>query len=102
MINKDFSFIRIIEPYSIWILDNFLNDEIVNDMNKDWVSQDSELWGSGYEKIDGEKNILEHGMRWLNDYELMPKSISKVIKYFHSDEFTIEISKKAMGTHKLQ
>ena len=93
MINKDFSFIRIIEPYSVWILDNFLDDKIVNDMNKDWVSQDSELWGSGYEKVDGKKNILEHGMRWLNDYELMPESISKVIKYFHSDEFTKEISK---------
>lgn len=93
MINEDFSFIRIIEPYPIWIIDNFLDKEIINEVNRDWVSQDTGLWGSGYEKVDGKKNILEHGMRWLNDYELMPESISKVIKHFHSDEFTQEIGK---------
>ena len=57
-------------------------------MNKKWVSQESGSWGSGYDEVDGKKNILEQGMTWLNDYELMPKEISDVLKYFHTENFT--------------
>ena len=55
MINEDFSFIKIIEPYPIWIIDNFLDEKIINEVNRDWVSQDTGLWGSGYERLMGRK-----------------------------------------------
>tara|TARA_Y100001963_G_scaffold109113_1_gene150799 strand:+ start:771 stop:1490 length:720 start_codon:yes stop_codon:yes gene_type:complete len=86
--------IRLIKnPYPIWILDNFLEKDIIDNINKKWVSQDIGIWGSGYNEVDGEKNILENGMRWLNDYEFMPTEISDIIQYFHSEEFTKNIEK---------
>tara|TARA_B100000287_G_scaffold434850_1_gene500652 strand:- start:2995 stop:3711 length:717 start_codon:yes stop_codon:yes gene_type:complete len=81
------------KPYKIWIIDNFLQKDVIKSLNKNWVSQDSGLWGSSYDKVGGKKNILEDGMRWLNDYDLMPDEISSVIKHFHSDEFTAMITK---------
>lgn len=79
------------KPYKIWIIDNFLKTDVIGGINKNWISQDTGLWGSGYSTIGGKKNILEDGMRWLNDYDLMPKEISDVLKYFHSHEFTKKI-----------
>ena len=93
MINKNLNIKLIENPYKIWIIDNFLKQNIVEDINDNWVSQDTGLWGSSYSELDGNKNILEDGMRWLNDYDLMPEEISNVMKYFHSDKFTETISK---------
>ena len=93
MINKDFKIKYIDEPYPIWVIDNFLKDGVVDNINKNWVSQNTGLWGSGYNEVGGKENILESGMRWLNDYDLMPTEISDIIKYFHSDECTKKIGK---------
>lgn len=80
-------------PYKIWIFDSFLEKNVVKSLNNNWVSQDSNVWGCSYDKVGDKKNILEDGMRWLNDYDLMPDEISSVIKYFHSEKFTNMISK---------
>ncbi len=93
MINKSYRIKTINKPYKIWLIDDFLEKNIVDDINLNWTPQDSGLWGFGYNEVGGKKNILEHGMRWLNDYTLMPKLISTVIKNFHSEEFIKEISK---------
>ncbi len=93
MVNNHLQIRLIKNPYPIWILDNFLEKDIIDNINKKWVSQDIGIWGSGYNEVDGEKNILENGMRWLNDYEFMPTEISDIIQYFHSEEFTKNIEK---------
>ena len=93
MFNKDWKLNEITNPYSIWIVDNFLEQKVIDNIDKNWVSQDSELWGSGYAEVGGEKNILEDGMRWLNDYDLMPYEISYVLKYFHTNDFTEKLGK---------
>ena len=88
MINKNYKLFKIKNPYKIWIIDDFFDKKIIDNINKMWVEQNTGLWGSGYEKVDGKKNILEQGMTWLNDYELMPEEISDVLKYFHTENFT--------------
>ncbi len=92
MLNQNSNTELIENPYKIWIMDNFLKKDVIDGINKNWVSQDTGIWGSGYNEVGGKKNILEDGMRWLNDYDLMPKEISDVIKYFHSKKFTKKIS----------
>ena len=88
MINKNYKLFKINNPYKIWIIDDFFDKKIIDDINKVWVEQNTGLWGSGYGEVGGKKNILEQGMTWLNDYELMPKEISDVLKYFHTENFT--------------
>jgi|TARA_B100000073_G_scaffold344822_1_gene352455 hypothetical protein len=88
VINKNYKLFKIKNPYKIWIIDDFFDKKIIDNINKMWVEQNTGLWGSGYEKVDGKKNILEQGMTWLNDYELMPEEISDVLKYFHTENFT--------------
>ena len=92
MLNRKFKLSKIESPSRIWIIDNFLEQKVIDNIDKNWVSQDSELWGSGYAEVGGEKNILEDGMRWLNDYDLMHYEISYVLKYFHTDDFTNKLS----------
>ena len=93
MVNKHLNIKLIKNPYKIWIVDDFLETNIVDNINKKWVPHDIGSWGSGYGEVGGEKNILEDGMRWLNDYDLMPEEISNVMIYFHSDEFTDNVGK---------
>ena len=63
MINKNLNIKLIENPYKIWIIDNFLKQNIVEDINDNWVSQDTGLWGSSYSELDGNKNILEYWKR---------------------------------------
>lgn len=93
MLSKDWKLETIMNPYPIWIIDNFLEKKVINNINKKWPLQDTELWGSGYVEIGGEKNILEDGMWWLNDYDLMPYEISYVLKYLHTNDFTKKLEK---------
>ena len=92
MLNRNFKLSNMVWPYKIWIIDNFLEKKVIDNIDENWVSQDSGLWGSGYAEVDGKKNILEEGMMWLNDYKLMPEEISYVLKYFHTDDFTNKLS----------
>ena len=93
MINSKMKIELIEYPYNMWVIDDFLKQHIIEDLNANWIAQDTGLWGSSYNKFGARKNILEDGMRWLNDYDLMPKEIVDVIKYFHTMECTEKISK---------
>ena len=40
-------------PYKIWVIDNFLNTDILNKIKQEWPSINSSLWHKGHEYIDG-------------------------------------------------
>jgi Rps23 Pro-64 3,4-dihydroxylase Tpa1-like proline 4-hydroxylase len=93
MINSELK-IEIIEvPYKIWIIDNFLDENVINRIKQSWTQIQEDKWHSGYDVINGKKNILEHGMKAISKIELMPFYLQDILKYFHGDEFTNEISK---------
>lgn len=93
MINKDLK-IKIIDfPYKIWVIDNFLENSIIDRIKQSWIQVPEINWHSGYGDVNGKKNILEQGMKAISKIELMPLYLQEVLKYFHGDEFTNEISR---------
>ena len=91
MINKDLKIEVITNPYPIWIIDNLFANDILNEIKNSWVSNDSDLWIGTRYNINGNKNILEQGMKNISNEIDWPLPISNVIKYFHSDKFTKKI-----------
>jgi Rps23 Pro-64 3,4-dihydroxylase Tpa1-like proline 4-hydroxylase len=88
-LNENSNVEKINDPYPIWILDNFIKQEIVETIVADWPEADNdEIWNSGYTTIKGQKNILEQGVRTLNNVEHYPLSVKSVMEYFHSKQFT--------------
>lgn len=79
---------RIDNPYKIWIIDNFLNDDVIKNILKEWLPNDHKNWYKTRDVINGKKNILEQGMLGINNPELMPDYIKSVVQYLHTQEFT--------------
>jgi len=84
---------EISDPYPIWILDNFMVEGIAEAMLKEWPAVDDKQWNSGYATINGQKNILEQGVRTLNDSENYPPVVKEAMEYFHSVHFTKELER---------
>lgn len=76
------------EPYRIWIIDQFLDEDIVEQIKQDWLPSESEKWSGTRATVGGKENILENNMLNISDPKLMPKFIASVCKYLHSQEFT--------------
>lgn len=93
MLNNDYKIDKITYPYKIWVIDNFLNEEIIDRIKQSWIQIPEKNWHSGYDEVNGKKNILEQGMRAVSKLELMPLFLQEIMKYFHSDEFTNILSK---------
>jgi Rps23 Pro-64 3,4-dihydroxylase Tpa1-like proline 4-hydroxylase len=91
IINKTPDINYIEDPYSIWVIDNFLKKDILDTIVEKWPSENDTRWHRGHEKINGKENILESGMRGISKIDLMPKEIGDLLKYFHSSEFTNKI-----------
>ncbi len=89
--NKEIKMIQ--DPYPVWIIDNILNQETPHSMISEWPKDDDERWFKGYAEIDGQKNILEQGMRAISSYEKMPPNVERVMRYFHGEEFTKELER---------
>lgn len=79
------------KPYQIWIIDSFLEPEILNVIDSKWPSINSGNWHSGYEKIKGEKNILENGMLAISDFSLLNTDLRKILENFHTNDFNHKI-----------
>jgi len=79
-------------PYNVWVIDNFLKEEVLQNIIKSWPSSDDESWYKGHSMIEGKANILEQGMRGISKTEKMPKYIAKIVDYLHSEDFTNRIS----------
>ena len=78
-------------PYDVWVIDNFLREEVLQNIIKSWPSSDDESWHRGHSMVDGKNNILEQGMRGISKTEKMPEYIAKIVDYLHSEEFTNRI-----------
>ena len=76
--NYKVSFIK--DPYPVWVVDDLLDENLVDEIKKDWPDKDSPLWHSGYKEVNGKKNILEQRMLAISDLEKMPKNIGKIPK----------------------
>ncbi len=92
LINPNFQIEHLKTPYDIWILDNFLQIDILEQIKKEWPDINSDKWHKGHEYIDGRKNILEQGMRSISKLAEVPTFTSKVLKYIHTKEFTKVLS----------
>jgi len=92
MINTNLKIKTIEIPYKIWVIDDFLDENIINRIKQSWIQIQEDKWHSGYDEINGKKNILEQGMRAISKIELMPLYLQNILKYFHDDEFTTQIS----------
>ena len=93
IINQNYSSKHIKDPYHIWIIDDFMNEEVIDKLNEEWLANTSEKWHSGRSMVDGENNILEKKMLSISKIEDMPYFIASVCSYLHSDDFTRLISK---------
>jgi len=91
ILNNNLQIQKITDPYDIWVIDNFLKEEILQNIIKCWPSSDDESWHKGHSMVDGKINILEQGMRGISKTEKMPKYIAKIVDYLHSEEFTDKI-----------
>ena len=85
--NKVYDVIEITKPYPIWIIDNFLKEDIINNLKKNWPPLNYDNWHSGHKKINGENNILEQGMMAISDLMLMPDYIRKTFEHLYSQKF---------------
>ena len=80
-------------PYPIWIIDDFLKTEILNDIKNNWPSLDSESWHKGHSMVNGKTNILEQGMRAISKLELMPDYLQDIFNHLYSQDFINYIEK---------
>lgn len=81
------------KPYHVWIIDNFLKDDVLDTIHKNWPSNKDSRWVSGYEYINGKKNILEQGLRSISKLSDIPEEIQKILIFLHTDEFNEHVHK---------
>lgn len=87
IINPNLKLNLINEPYPVWIIDNFLDPAVIDNMLSSWVPITDDRWHNEYGYVDGETNLLERGMKSLSNFDLMPEYIREVMNYFHTTEF---------------
>ena len=91
IINNDLKTLKIDNPYDIWVIDNFLKKDIIENIIKYWPSDTDPSWHFGHTMIEGKTNILEQGTIAISKVDKMPLYIGELTKYFHSKEFTYKI-----------
>ncbi|MCP3697325.1 MAG: 2OG-Fe(II) oxygenase [Aliivibrio sp.] len=79
------------DPYPIWIIDNFLEDECIKQIKANWLPNEHHHWHGGHTMVAGEENILEQKMLSISKSEHIPTYIRSVLIDFHSEKFTKEI-----------
>lgn len=92
IINNKLTIKEITNPYPIWIVDNFFNENTLNKIKLEWPDINSPLWHKGHQYIDGKENILEQGMCSISKLKDIPKYSSKILNYIHTKKFTDFIS----------
>lgn len=73
-------------PYPVWIIDNFLEDEVASSALNLWPKH-PQGWNYGHKEINGKKNILEHGMKALSNKDFIPKFYLDLIDELNSEEY---------------
>ncbi len=93
ILNTNLTIKKITNPYTIWTIDDFLKEEIIETISNNWLDPNNPDWNTAHPKVNGKKNILEQGMKGLSKLELMPKAIAEVIAHLHTKDFTDQIGK---------
>lgn len=75
------------KPYPIWIIDNFLKQDAINNMLNEWPDMSDKRWHHGHDNVNGKPNLLEQKMLGISKREDFPENTKKIMDYFHSDEF---------------
>ncbi len=88
ILNTNSHIYKITYPYTIWVINDFLKEEVIEEISRNWPDSDNPAWYTGHKYINGKINILEQGMRGISKLELMPDKISKIAKILHTAEFT--------------
>ncbi|WP_413677352.1 2OG-Fe(II) oxygenase [Prochlorococcus sp. MIT 0916] len=91
ILNPNSNISKITYPYFIWVIDDFLKDEVIERISHNWPESDNSAWHKGHNYINGKVNILERGMRGISKLELMPEKISEIAKNLHSEKFTEQL-----------
>jgi len=86
-INQNYNTTTIKYPYPIWVIDNFLQSTVVDQILYEWPNDNHPLWHHGHDSINGKPNILEQKMLGISKKEDMPPYIKLIMEYFHSSEF---------------
>lgn len=93
IISTNISITKIINPYTVWVIDDFLKKEVIEKISNNWLDPDNSAWNTAHTSVSGKKNLLEQGMRGISKLELMPKAIAEVSAHLHSQDFTDQIGK---------
>ncbi len=94
MLNDNLVINHIKEPYRIWVIDHFLNEDIVKQAKDNWLENDSPTWNGTRATVAGKENILENNMLNVSDINSMPTFIAAICSYLHSKEFTEWVEEK--------
>jgi hypothetical protein len=87
IISDSYSIHYINKPYPIWVIDDFLNIQLLNTILSEWPTDDDNRWHHGHNNINGKPNILEQKMLGISKKENMPQNIRSIMEYFHSADF---------------
>ena len=93
ILNPNLKITKITAPYTVWAIDDFLKEEVIEKISDNWLEPDNSSWHKGHATVNGKVNVLEQGMRGISKLELMPNAIAEVAEHLHSQNFTNEIGK---------
>jgi hypothetical protein len=87
LVNPHLLTTHILDPYPIWIIDNFLDPAIPAAINAEWPCIDDPRWHSGITSVNGKESALERKLRFIDKPELYTPNAAAVMEYFYSQEF---------------
>tara|TARA_B100001564_G_C20553180_1_gene630116 strand:+ start:300 stop:1031 length:732 start_codon:yes stop_codon:yes gene_type:complete len=91
VLNNTENVIHIKHPYDVWIVDNFLDATVLDSVLKAWPKANSDLWHSGYKKLNESNNILEQKMLSISKRSGLSNYINDFLDFVHSKKMTIVI-----------
>ena len=75
------------KPYRYVVIDNFFNNNLVEDLYNNYPSEDDKNWYRFRDDVNGIKNVLEQGMYGLSEYENTPTLWKNTLIDLNSLEF---------------
>jgi len=91
IINEKMNVRKSYYPYLHVIIDNFFDPVQLNKLILEWPKKEA-LWNRPREKVGNKKNLLEHGMRSINEKGELSKKWRDFFNFVHhNDEFINQI-----------
>ena len=56
ILNRNLKITKITEPYTVWSIDDFLKEEVIENISKNWLEPDSVSWHKGHATVYCKKN----------------------------------------------